>query len=630
MKYFCLKLVLVVLLGTILSFVFPQKALAKNPYGLTWTIQATPSAVAVDNLNNIYYAGFVTGSSPAEFNPWYKLNPSYEKSDVKIATTGAIFLSKMNSNYTYAYTYLIESSSPNGVFLTKIATDSSRDIFLLGSFKGNVDFDPTSGIDYHQSSNGGADTWQFLTEMKADGTYGQTYLWQSPNIIFRDMAIDKNDNIFLAGTIASGSGNLDPIGATDNQQVKNGETIGFYIKLAAGNPRTYAYSRTFKNIESQYLELDHLALDSKDNAYLYGVFAASTQMNFNSDAPGGSKSKSSYGGSRDLYINKYDSAGNYLTTYFVGGLGNESAQTLGIDNNDNLYYAGGFNGVVNFNPINPLVIHDDRVATVADQRFLSKLNADGTYGYTLTWASNSLSFKKIAFESNGLIYLIGVSSGAINYDPIGATDSLAGFGGNDSFMTVLNPDKTYEFTYLWGGKGDDEITDASFDSFYNLYVAGITKSQEINFDPTATIGYTTSLEGGVNGYLTSFLSNQLLKTTPTPTPPQNEPELSPTNQVCTNSSPAAPTIFQIAATKDKSTLSFIPSNSPQDGYTISYGLYADAEMYNVTFSYLGKEKLIPYTINALSPNTIYYFKIRANNGCMPSVWSQTLGIKTPH
>ncbi len=627
MKYFCLKLVLVILVATCLSSILSPNALAKNPYGLAWTIQATPSAVATDSLNNIYYAGFVANNSPTEFNPWYKLTPSHETSDVKTATTGAIFLSKMNSNYTYDHTYLIESNSLNGVSLTEIATDSAGNIFLLGSFNGTVDFDPTLGIDFRSSAS---QTWQFLTQIKADGGYGQTYLWQNSNIVIRDMVIDRDDDIFLAGILSSGGGNLDPIDGDDNQTVANGETLGFYTKLAAGNPRTYGYSGTFKNISSQYLELDHLALDSKGNVFLYGVFSASTKMNFNLDAPGESNFKSSYGGTRDLYVSKYDSNGNYLTTYFVGGLGNESAQVLGLDYNDNVYYTGGFNDVVNFNPINPLVIHDDKVATVADQRFLSKLNADGTYGYTLTWNSNSLSFKKITFDSNNLIYLVGVSSGAINYDPITAIDNISGIGGNDAFMTVLNPNKTYGYTYIWGGKNDDEARDASFDAFYNLYIAGSTKSREVNFDPTTPIGLVNSLEGGVNGYLTSFLSNQLLKTAPTPTPPKDaEFDLSLKNQACTNSSPDAPRIFQIAAAKDKSTVSFIPGDGPQDGYIISYGLYSDAEMYNVTFGYSSKETVIPYTINALNANTTYYFKVRANNGCMPGEWSKTLSIKTP-
>jgi LysM repeat protein len=51
-------------------------------------------------------------------------------------------------------------------------------------------------------------------------------------------------------------------------------------------------------------------------------------------------------------------------------------------------------------------------------------------------------------------------------------------------------------------------------------------------------------------------------------------------------------------------------------------------MYNVTFSYSDKSGAIPYTINALAANTTYYYKVRANNGCMPGGWSNTLGLKT--
>jgi nucleoid-associated protein YgaU len=75
---------------------------------------------------------------------------------------------------------------------------------------------------------------------------------------------------------------------------------------------------------------------------------------------------------------------------------------------------------------------------------------------------------------------------------------------------------------------------------------------------------------------------------------------------------------------------FVPSQSQQNSYTISYGPYSDAGMYNVTFNYSDKSGAIPYTINALNPGTVYYFKIRANNGCMAGAWSNTLSLRTAY
>jgi nucleoid-associated protein YgaU len=647
MKIFCLRLVLFFLLGTVLFSFFSQKVLAKDSYGVTLTVQATPSAVIVDNLNNIYYAGYLASGSAVQMNPRYNLDTTHEPSDTRTATIGALFLTKLNSDLTYHTSYLIESApqiidNPASISLAKIATDSASNVYLLGSFTGVANFDPTGGADYHSS---GTNTWSFLLRMNANGTYGGTYFWQDNNIVIRDLTIDTSNNIYLLGQAANSSlgtinVNLNPLGGSDSQSLNPGDTLGFYTRLVVGTPYTYDYSRTFKNTGSQYLEADHIATTSAGNIFVYGVFAASTQMNFNMNN-GGDHYKSSYNGSRDLYLNEYDASGGYVTTYLIGNSGNESAQTLGIDNNDNVYYSGGFNGTVNFNPVNPGVAPDNQVATLSDQRFLSKLNSDGSYGYTLVWNSNTLDINKIVFDQNNLMYLVGISTGGTNYDPIATSDSQLGFGGNDAFMTVINPDKTYNYTYVWGGVNDDKATDGAFDSSNDFYVTGSTQSQSVYFDPTsntATLPPFGPPYGGEWGYVTEFSAQQVETPTPTPTPGSSDNSSNnssgssggPQSFTCTNHAPAAPKIFQIWATQTTATIYFVPSADQEDSYTISYGLYSDAGMYNVTFNYSDKSGAIPYTINALTAGSPYFFKVRANNGCMSGEWSNTLSLNTAY
>jgi hypothetical protein len=683
MKTICLRLALFILLGTALLPVFSQKALAKDSYGLTWTVQATPSAVAIDTSSNIYYAGYLASGSAVQMNPNYNIDPITQTDGTKTATTGAIFLTKMNSDFTYNTTYIIEADSPKivndhneSISLTKIATDSARNIYLLGSFSGNVNFNPTNigNPDFHFS---GTDTWQFLMEITKDGTYGGAYIWQDNNITLRDITVDNNDNIFVLGqalnnTIDPFDINLDPIENSDPQHLEPGDTLGFYLEFWAGIPNTYGYSRVVRNTSSQYLEMDHIASTSTGDIIIYGAFATpTTQINFNGS--NGLADNKISNGLNDIFLSQYASDGTYFSTYVIGGAHNESAEALGIDHNNNIYYSGSFgitSDTVNFNPTGN-GSDDNIIATTDDQRFLTKINADGTYGYTDTWKTNSLNINKITFDSNNLPYLVGISAGTIDYDPHDASNNpdstLLGFGANDGFMTVLNPDGTYNYAYVWGGSDDEKVADAAFDLSNNFFIAGSTKSLAINFDPTGQYNIVTNFGGGENGYLTEFSSVEITPSpTPTPTPsdtptptPSDSPTPTPTGTptptpsdsptptpvpsnnssnnsssgpqsfTCTNHSPVAPKIFQIAATTEKSTLHFVPSADPQNSYTISYGLYGDAGMYNVTFDYSDKSGAIPYTINSLADNATYYFKVRANNGCMPGEWSQTLSIKTP-
>lgn len=636
------------LLGIPVIFLSPQKALAKDSYGLTWTVTATPSAVVVDTSDNIYYAGYIASHSA----PGVDLNPlpsHLPTTDYKIATTGGIFLTKIDSGLAYVRSYLIEADDPkvvNGqptsILLTKMATDSANNVYLLGSFNGNVNFNTTGSgpLDFH-SSNG--ETWQFLTEIKANGDYGQTFLWQSPYLALKDVAFDKNNNVYLAGRINNSTGgditvNLDIFTGTDLKTVPTQEIMAFYVKLNAGSPYTYGGSQSFTNTAPNHLELDHIALDSTDNVFLLGIFSGT--VNF--DGTGGTDNQSSQGGSDDLYLAEYDPGGAYLQTYAIGGSGNEAAGTLAVDHDNNIYYTGALGNVgdtINFDPIGGT---DPATATYANQPFLTKLTDGGaTYSYTRLWQADGLTIEKIAFQDNSLVYLTGESPTAnpdTDYDPTTGIDSIHGHGGNDAFMTVLHSDGAYDYSYVWGGLADEKAPEGALDSFYDFYVAGSTQSFDINFDPVTSTDPQT-FTGGENGYITQFSFIQYVPPTPPVPPADNEQSNDNSNSssssnsapsACGGSQPLAPSIFQIWATKTNATMHFVPSQSQENSYTISYGPYSDAGAYNTTFNYSNKSGAIPYTINALSPGTVYYFKVRANNGCMPGAWSNTLSLRTAY
>jgi hypothetical protein len=637
MKSFCLRLAVFLLMGIPLLVLSPQKALAKDSYGLTWTHIATPSAVIVDTSDNIYYAGYLASNSATQMNPNYVLDPLTQTNDSKTATTGAVFLTKLNSDHvTYGYSYIIEADQPlvvndrqTSILLTKMATDSADNVYLLGSFNGNVNFNATGAgsLDFI-SSNG--ETWQFLTEIDKNGVYKQTYVWPSKYITLNDIALGKDNSIYVAGTVNNSTGgdidvNLDIFTGTASLHVLTGDTVAFYTKLGA-TPNTYDNSAVFKNTAPDHLELDHMALDSMDNVFLFGVFSGTV------DFSGAGANKTSAGGD-DLYLNEFDSSGAYQTTLTIGGTGNESAGVLSIDNDDNIYYTGKFGNIGDTINLDPIGGGNPGVATYANQPFLTKLTTDGTaYGYSDSWKTSGLTIEKIAFYENSLVYLVGEALGDIDYNPqIG--DIIHGNGGEDAFLTVLNPDGTYNYSYVWGGLNDERATDGAFDFLHNFYVAGSTQSLSIQFDPVANTN-TQVFDGGENGYITQFSNNPYVPSAPpsdnTPQQNNNSDSSNSTPPTCTGSQPSAPSIFQIWASIDQATMHFVPSQGDENSYTVSYGLYSGADMYNVTFNYQDKQTAIPYTIKALSPGTVYYFKVRANNGCMPGPWSNTLSLRTAY
>lgn len=97
---------------------------------------------------------------------------------------------------------------------------------------------------------------------------------------------------------------------------------------------------------------------------------------------------------------------------------------------------------------------------------------------------------------------------------------------------------------------------------------------------------------------------------------------------CHTLSPAgAPDLFEIRVTSTTAQLFFSPL-SDIDTYAITYGLQPGANDYAVTFP-SSKTGVGSFTINDLTPNQTYFFKVHGLRGCAPSKWSNTMEIVTP-
>jgi hypothetical protein len=98
---------------------------------------------------------------------------------------------------------------------------------------------------------------------------------------------------------------------------------------------------------------------------------------------------------------------------------------------------------------------------------------------------------------------------------------------------------------------------------------------------------------------------------------------------CSNQAPSsAPNLYQIDVTDTSAKLYFAPAGTPYDRHYISYGQGDSSEGYGVETPTSNSNGAIIFTINQLSPSTIYTFKVRGGNGCKPGPWSGTLTIKT--
>src|SRR5690606_36867107 len=97
---------------------------------------------------------------------------------------------------------------------------------------------------------------------------------------------------------------------------------------------------------------------------------------------------------------------------------------------------------------------------------------------------------------------------------------------------------------------------------------------------------------------------------------------------CANSQPdGTPDLFQIDVNNTQAILYFVPA-SKADKYFISYGNGKNTDGYGIEFNSDVTSGVLSYSINHLTPNTEYSFKVRGGNGCMPGEWGNVMTVKT--
>jgi hypothetical protein len=260
------------------------------------------------------------------------------------------------------------------------------------------------------------------------------------------------------------------------------------------------------------------------------------------------------------------------------------------------------------------------------------LDVDPTNNYGITVGGD--------FENNGGVFT--ARSGTLTLD--GGNQSI---NSSNTFYNLTKSVSTAR-TLTFGQRSTTTITNtATLNGAASnlLTLASSTGGTQFNINPSATrnfsylsvsdsnntnataIAYSSTINYGDN--LTNW-TNIGPTTTPTPT---STPITSSSSESSTSSTGTAPScndqtpqgkpdLFQIDTTTNQATLHFTPVSGISK-YYLSYSTNPSAEQHGTEVS-LGTEGVQSFTINLLSSETTYYFKVRGQNGCAPGDWS---GIK---
>jgi len=296
----------------------------KQMGGTSWDVGFS---ITTDVGGNVYTIGNFIGT--ADFDPGV--------GTVNLTSAGQcdIFIQKLDAAGNLLWVKQIGGTSND--FGYTITTDAGGNIYTTGYFKGTVDFDPGAGTT-NLTSAGGFDI--FIQKLNTAGNLlwvkqmGGTSLEAGCSI-----TTDAGGNVYTTGYF-QGTVDFDPGAGTINFIsagyedifIQKLDTAGnlLWVKQMGGTSRDEGYSIT---------------TDAGGNVYTTGYFEGTADFD-----PGAGTTNLTSAGYQDIFIQKLDSSGNLLWVKQIGGTYNDNGISITTDAGDNVYTTGFFRDTVDFDP----------------------------------------------------------------------------------------------------------------------------------------------------------------------------------------------------------------------------------------------------------------------------------------
>jgi hypothetical protein len=328
---------------------------------------------------------------------------------------------------------------------TSISTDTFGNSFITGYFTGTALFGTTiltsesRDIFIAKYDNAGNCLWV----KKAGGSLGQ------------GISTDAEGNCyttgFFSGTTTFGTTTLTVYGGVDIFIAKYDNAGNFlWAKQAGGVDTDHSYG---------------ISADANGNIYLTGSFSGTATF--------GTTTLTSYGSS-DIFIAKYDNAGNCLWVKKAGGTSTGEGWGISTDVDGNCYATGLFSGTAIFGTTTLTSYGEADI-------FITKYDNAGNCLWVKKAGGVSIDHGYGIFaDINKNIYLTGHFQGTATFD----TNTLTSYGEADIFIAKYD----YAGNCLWvrkaGGVSTEYGNEISADALGNSYSTGF-------FSGTAIFGTTT-------------------------------------------------------------------------------------------------------------------------------------------
>ena len=333
-----------------------------------------------------------------------------------------LFVLKLNANggFTFAKIVAGKAATNYGATGNSIKVGNSGDVYVTGSYRGQLDFDPGVGSDSLINNELRSDA--FVFKLDTSGAY--QWVREFGNAMREDcydLSIDPQGDIYVTGSY-SGTLDFDPgVGFSNLTASLFDSTFHACFLLKLDESGNYIWSRSIGptgstgDLWANSTFGSAVANDLAGNVYLTGVFFGTSDLD-----PGPGSVLATSNGNVDFFIEKLSSNGVLISAASFGGYSVDIGISIDVDNSGAIYCSGIFRSQVDFDPGPGSALLTS--VSGSNDYFVSKFQ---------TCNSNSSSISIVSCGS------YQSPSGIYNWDSSGVyLDTLANAGGCDSVITV--------------------------------------------------------------------------------------------------------------------------------------------------------------------------------------------------
>jgi hypothetical protein len=250
----------------------------------------------------------------------------------------------------------------------------------------------------------------------------------------RDLAIDRQGNLFISGNTSGSLGS--PLTGTNDAFVAKYDDTG-----------TFLWARQL-GVKDKSTSSSGVSTDGLGNVYISGTTLGILDAS-GTDALGGN----------DAFVAKYSSDGSHLWTRQIGSTGNEFGTMVSADGLGNVYLAGRTNG--SLGGLNEPGDFD---------AWLAKYTADGNRQWIRQLGTTELDNAfGVAADGLGNVYFTGSTQGELSGPNAGESDAyLAKYDAAGNLLWVRQLGSSFR----------DTGQDVSVDALGNAYIVGSTGESE--------------------------------------------------------------------------------------------------------------------------------------------------------